>query len=124
MSVGEVPVGVVVDHLDVLARNDQGVVVILVVNHNVPVGIGASVHPVTHNYINVDLPILTSTDLVSMLGVALLSQRHFHISLTFNLVTVLSDRNVKIIFIVNSCNINIIIIIDTVIYRTRSQLYG
>ena len=70
MSVGEVPVGVMVDDLDVLARYDEGVVVVLVVNDNVPV---VSVHLVTHNYINVDLPILTSTDLVSVLSIALLS---------------------------------------------------
>ena len=36
MSVSEVLVGVVVDHLDVLAGDDEGVVVILVINHHAP----------------------------------------------------------------------------------------
>ena len=36
MSVGEVLVGVVVDHLDVLAGDDESVVVVLVINNDTP----------------------------------------------------------------------------------------
>ena len=36
MFVSEVPLGVVLDHLDVLAGDDESVVEVLVVNHHTP----------------------------------------------------------------------------------------
>ena len=85
MSVGEVPVGIVVDDLDVLAGDDESVVVVLVVYHDVP--LRSPDLAVLHHHINVDLPVLTSADLVTVLGLTRLTQRHLHIALTLDLKT-------------------------------------
>ena len=81
MFVREVPVGVMMNHLDVLARNDEGVVVVLVVNHNVVILALPGI-----NHLHLHLSILTFADLVSVLRLALLlSQGNLNIALTFDL---------------------------------------
>ena len=85
VSVGQVSVGVVVDDLDVLAGDDEGVVVVLVVYHDIP--LRSPGLAVLHHHVDVDLPALAPADLVAVLSLTRLAQRHLHIALTLDLKT-------------------------------------
>ena len=85
MLVSKILAIIVMNNLEILSRDDQCVVVVLVVYHDV--SLRSPGLAVLNHHVNVDLPALAPADLVAVLGLTRLAQRHLHIALTLDLKT-------------------------------------